>query len=100
MAPCSPLLLTLNENDPGILVTQSVHKQQAGFSQTSQIHKKDSHIKGQPRYVSHKRMNNAFMMHASTSPFYPLFAALDINARMHEGNAGRRMWMRCVEQGI
>ncbi|PQV74880.1 ornithine decarboxylase, partial [Cronobacter sakazakii] len=24
MAPCSPLLLTLNENDPGILVTQSV----------------------------------------------------------------------------
>ncbi len=33
------------KNDPGILVTQSVHKQQAGFSQTSQIHKKDSHIK-------------------------------------------------------
>ena len=45
MADCSPLLLELNENDPGILVTQSVHKQQAGFSQTSQIHKKDSHIK-------------------------------------------------------
>ncbi|MDO1727153.1 ornithine decarboxylase, partial [Escherichia coli] len=72
MADCSPLLLELNENDPGILVTQSVHKQQAGFSQTSQIHKKDSHIKGQQRYVPHKRMNNAFMMHASTSPFYPL----------------------------
>lgn len=31
MADCSPLLLELNENDPGILVTQSVHKQQAGF---------------------------------------------------------------------
>jgi ornithine decarboxylase len=27
------------------------------------------------------------MMHASTSPFYPLFAALDINARMHEDKA-------------
>ncbi|MCP5967263.1 ornithine decarboxylase, partial [Klebsiella pneumoniae] len=79
-----------------ILVTQSVHKQQAGFSQTSQIHKKDSHIKGQPRYVPHKRLNNAFMMHASTSPFYPLFAALDINARMHEGQSGRNMWMDCV----
>ncbi len=100
MADCSPLLLDLNENDPGILVTQSVHKQQAGFSQTSQIHKKDSHIKGQPRYVPHKRLNNAFMMHASTSPFYPLFAALDVNARMHEGESGKRMWMRCVEQGI
>lgn len=40
MADSSPLLLELNENDPGIFVTQSVHKQQAGFSQTSQIHKK------------------------------------------------------------
>lgn len=65
------------------------------FSQTSQIHKKDSHIKGQQRYVPHKRMNNAFMMHASTSPFYPLFAALDINAKMHEGVSGRNMWMDC-----
>ncbi len=100
MADCSPLLLELNENDPGILVTQSVNKQQAGFSQTSQIHKKDSHIKGQPRYVPHKRMNNAFMMHASTSPFYPLFAALDINAKMHEGVSGRNMWMDCVANGI
>lgn len=100
MEACSPLLLELDENDPGILVTQSVHKQQAGFSQTSQIHKKDSHIKGQARYVNHKRMNNAFMMHASTSPFYPLFAALDVNARMHEGESGKRMWMNCVETGI
>ena len=40
MKDCSPLLLELNENDPGIIVTQSVHKQQAGFSQTSQIHKR------------------------------------------------------------
>ena len=38
-------------NDPGILVTQSIHKQQAGFSQASMILKKDSHIKGQKRYV-------------------------------------------------
>ncbi|ELM3724581.1 ornithine decarboxylase, partial [Edwardsiella piscicida] len=100
MKECSPLLLELNENDPGILVTQSVHKQQAGFSQTSQIHKKDRHIKGQARYVNHKRLNNAFMMHASTSPFYPLFAALDVNARMHAGDSGKRMWMECVRVGI
>lgn len=100
MKDCSPLLLTLGPDDPGIFVTQSVHKQQAGFSQTSQIHKKDSHIKGQARYVDHKRVNNAFMMHASTSPFYPLFAALDVNAKMHEGEAGRWLWRRCVELGI
>ncbi|MCW2486856.1 ornithine decarboxylase [Candidatus Symbiopectobacterium sp. NZEC127] len=100
MEQCSPLLLELNENDPGIFVTQSVHKQQAGFSQTSQIHKKDTHIKGQKRFCNHKRFNHAFMLHASTSPFYPLFAALDVNAKMHEGSSGRRLWLECVKQGI
>ena len=100
MKDCSPLLLELSPNDPGILVTQSVHKQQAGFSQTSQIHKKDKHIKGQDRYVDHKRFNNSFMMHASTSPFYPLFASLDVNAKMHEGELGKQLWRECIELGI
>ena len=100
MKDCSPLLLDLGPEDPGIIVTQSVHKQQAGFSQTSQIHKKDSHIKGQARYCPHKRFNNAFMMHASTSPFYALFAALDVNAKMHEGESGRRLWDDCVRVTI
>ncbi|WP_279048493.1 ornithine decarboxylase [Cedecea davisae] len=100
MADCSPLLLELNENDPGIFVTQSVHKQQAGFSQTSQIHKKDNHIRGQARFCPHKRLNNAFMLHASTSPFYPLFAALDVNAKIHQGESGRRLWAECVALGI
>lgn len=100
MKDCSPLLLDLGPEDPGIFVTQSVHKQQAGFSQTSQIHKKDKHIKGQKRYCTHKRLNNAFMMHASTSPFYPLFAALDVNAKMHEGESGRRLWADCVRVAI
>lgn len=100
MQGCSPMLLDLKPEDPGIFVTQSVHKQQAGFSQASQIHKKDAHIKGQRRYCNHKRVNNAFMLYASTSPFYPLFASLDINAKMHEGPAATKMWLDCVEMGI
>ena len=100
MKDCSPLLLELGPNDPGILVTQSVHKQQAGFSHTSQIHKKDKHIKGQDRYVDHKHFNNSFMMHASTSPFYPLFASLDVNAKIHEGELGKQLWRECLELGI
>lgn len=100
MKDCSPLLLELNENDPGIIVTQSVHKQQAGFSQASQIHKKDKHIKGQQRYCNHKRFNNAFMLHASTSPFYPLFATLDVNAKIQGTPAGIRLWHDCVKIGI
>ena len=100
MKDCSPLLLDLHENDPGIFVTQSVHKQQAGFSQASQIHKKDRHIKGQARYCNHAQLNNAFMAQASTSPFYPLFASLDVNARIHSGRSGLRLWEDCVKFGI
>ncbi|RWZ42375.1 ornithine decarboxylase [Levilactobacillus brevis] len=92
MRDSSPLLLDLGPEDPGILVTQSTHKQQAGFSQASQIHKKDSHIKGQKRYIDHKRFNNAYNQYASTSPFYPLFATLDVNAKMQEGEAGKKLW--------
>ena len=100
MKVCSPLLVELGPEDPGIIVTQSVNKQLAGFSQTSQIHKKDNHINGQDRYVTHKRFNNAYMMNSSTSPFYPLFAALDVNAKIHDGKAGKQLWISCVKLGI
>jgi ornithine decarboxylase len=85
---------------PGLFSTQSVHKQGAGFSQASQIHKRDEHIRGQQRYVEHKRFNESFLMHASTSPFYPLFASLDVNAKIHDGKAGEMLWDRCIELGI
>ena len=100
MRECSPLLLELEKDDPGILVTQSVHKQLAGFSMVSQVHKKDAHLKGQARYVPHKRMNASFLFQSSTSPFYPMFAALDVNARMHDGPAAEVFWKKCVLLGI
>lgn len=96
MADSSPMKLELGPEDPGIVVTQSVHKQQAGFSQASQIHKKDSHIKGQDRYCNFDQFNNAYMMQASTSPFYPLFAALDVNAQMHANGNGEKMWAEAM----
>jgi ornithine decarboxylase len=97
----SPMRLTdLTADMPGLFSTQSVHKQGAGFSQASQIHKRDEHIRGQRRYIQHKRFNESFLMHASTSPFYPLFASLDVNAKMHEGKAGEMLWDRCIGLGI
>jgi arginine/lysine/ornithine decarboxylase len=77
-----------------------VHKQLAGFSQASQIHKRDEHIRGQRRYVEHKRFNESFLINASTSPFYPLFASLDVNAKIHEGKAGEMLWDRCIGLSI
>src|SRR4029450_5660884 len=77
-----------------------VHKQGAGFSQASQIHKRDQHISGQRRFVGHKGFNESFLMDASTSPFYPLFASLEVNAKIHEGRAGEMLWDRCIALGI
>jgi ornithine decarboxylase len=85
---------------PGLFSTQSVHKQGAGFSQASQIHKRDEHIRGQRRYIEPRRFNESFLINASTSPFYPLFASLDVNAQVHEGRAGEALWDRCIELGI
>ncbi|HEY9396392.1 MAG TPA: ornithine decarboxylase [Burkholderiales bacterium] len=97
----SPMRLTeLSPEMPGLFSTQSVHKQGAGFSQASQIHKRDEHIRDQKRYVEHKRFNESFLIHSSTSPFYPLFASLDVNAKIHEGKAGEMLWDRCIELGI
>jgi ornithine decarboxylase len=97
----SPMRLEeLNPEMPGLISTQSVHKQGAGFSQASQIHKRDEHIRGQKRFIDHKRFNESFLMNASTSPFYPLFASLDVSAKVHEGKAGEVLWDRCIELGI
>jgi ornithine decarboxylase len=97
----SPMRIkTLGPEMPGLFSTQSVHKQGAGFSQASQIHKRDEHLRGQKRYVEHKRFNEAFLINASTSPFYPLFASLDVNAKVHEGKAGEMLWDRCIELAI
>jgi ornithine decarboxylase len=92
--------LTLTATDPGIVATQSTHKQLAGFSQASQIHVRDAHIRHQPFRMNHKRFNEMFMLQASTSPFYPLFSSLDVNAQMHGDQAGRVLWDDAIRLGI
>ena len=93
-------LKNLGEDAPGIIATQSTHKQMASFSQASQIHVRDRHIKGQERRIEHRRFNETFMLHASTSPFYPLFASLDVGAQMMRGRSGEVLWDDTVRLGI
>ncbi len=90
----------LGAEAPGIIATQSTHKQLASFSQASQIHIRDRHIKGQKRRVEHRRFNESFMQHASTSPFYPLFASLDVGAQMMKGRSGEVLWDDTIRLGI
>jgi len=93
-------LANLGPEAPGIIVTQSTHKQLASFSQASQIHIKDSHLGEQRRRVEHRRFNEFFLQHASTSPFYPLFASLDVGAQMMKGRSGEVLWDDTVRLGI
>lgn len=94
---CDSAVLTfpLTKNDPGILVTQSVHKQLAGFSMTSQLHKKDSHLRGMARYLEDDVLQAAYLMHISTSPYYPLLAGLEMNAYLHQ-KKGRELWQKAA----
>ena len=93
-------LADLGPGDPGIIATQSTHKQLASFSQASQIHVRDRHISGQQRRVEHRRFNEFFLLHASTSPFYPLFASLDVGAQMMKGRSGEILWDDTIRLGI
>ncbi len=93
------LAMDLGEEAPGILVTQSVHKQLAGFSMTSQLHKKDSHIRNQSRYVPDDLLQSTYLMHISTSPYYPLLAGLEMNALLHE-TQGPALWEKAARTSI
>lgn len=89
------LTFSLTKDDPGILVTQSVHKQLAGFSMTSQLHKKDRHLRGMARYLEDDVLQAAYLMHISTSPYYPLLAGLEMNAYLHQ-KKGKELWQKAA----
>ena len=44
--------------------------------------------------------NEMFLLHASTSPFYPLFASLDVGAQMMKGKSGEVLWDDTIRLGI
>lgn len=100
MKQLSPLQYKYTADDPGILVTQSIHKQQAGLAQTSQILKKDAHIKGQKRYVDHKHFNNAYLKYVTTSYSYPIYASLTVNTALAKGEAPKKWWEEAMRKGI
>ncbi|MGI8332708.1 Orn/Lys/Arg decarboxylase N-terminal domain-containing protein [Actinomadura scrupuli] len=69
---------------PTVFATQSTHKLLAALSQSSMLHVRQS-----PRApVDHDRLNETFLMHASTSPLYPMIASLDVAAAMMDGPSG------------
>ena len=75
-----------------IYETRSTHKLLAAFSQASMIH-----VKGE---INEATFNEAFMMHTSTSPFYPIVASTETAAAMMRGNVGRRLIDESIDRAI
>ncbi len=59
----------------------TTHKMLAALSQASLIH-----IKGE---YDEEAFNEAFMMHTTTSPSYPIVASVETAAAMLRGNPGK-----------
>lgn len=85
-----------DEVRPTVFSTQSTHKLLAAMSQSSMVH-----VKNSPRSpVEHRQFNETFMMHATTSPLYPMIAGLDVAAAMMDGPGGRWLTDEAITEAI
>lgn len=81
---------------PTLFSVQSTHKMLAAFSMGSMVH-----IKLSPRApLDFDQFNESFMMHGTTSPFYPLIASLDVAAAMMDEPAGPTLMDETIQDAI
>ena len=81
---------------PTLFAVQSTHKMLAAFSMASMIH-----IKLSDRApLEYDQFNESFMMHGTTSPFYPMIASLDVAAAMMDEPAGPTLMSDTIEDAI
>lgn len=80
---------------PTVFATQSTHKLLAALSQASYIHVRDGR-----RPIEHARFNEAFMMHASTSPNYAIIASNDVSAAMMDGSSGAALTSESISEAV
>lgn len=84
------------EKRPTLFSVQSTHKMLAAFSMGSMVHVKLSERDG----LEFDQFNEAFMMHGTTSPFYPLIASLDVAAAMMDEPAGPTLMAETLTDAI
>jgi arginine decarboxylase len=92
----SAMQVTVGTESPTLFATQSTHKLLAAFSQSSMIHIRSS----ERAPVERARFNEAYMMHGSTSPFYPMIAVLDVAAAMMDGPSGTTLTGDSISEAI
>ncbi|HZF31242.1 MAG TPA: Orn/Lys/Arg decarboxylase N-terminal domain-containing protein [Gammaproteobacteria bacterium] len=80
---------------PTVFATHSTHKLLAALSQASFLHIRDGRSP-----IPHARFNESFMMHASTSPFYPIIVSNDITAAMMDGPGGPTLTNESIQEAV
>lgn len=85
----------LGSDAPATFATQSTHKLLAAFSQASMIHLRDPQGVVDPNVLE-----EAFMMHTSTSPQYGIIASLDVSARMMQGPQGTALVDDAISEAL
>jgi arginine decarboxylase len=80
---------------PTVFATHSSHKLLAALSQASYIHIRDG-----AGSVDHDRFNQAYMMHATTSPLYAIIASNDIASAMMDGPGGRSLTQEVIDEAV
>jgi arginine decarboxylase len=78
-----------------IFATHSTHKLLAALSQASFLHVRDGRSP-----IPHDRFNESFMMHASTSPLYPIIVSNDITAAMMDGPGGLALTSESIQEAV
>ena len=80
---------------PTVFATHSTHKLLAALSQASLLHIRDGRSP-----IPHARFNESFMMHASTSPFYPIIVSNDVTAAMMDGPGGLALTEESIQEAV
>ncbi len=81
---------------PTLFAVQSTHKMLPAFSMASYIH-----VQPSPRApMEFDEFNESFMMHGTTSPFYPLIASIDVATAMMDEPAGPALMQETVRDAI
>ena len=80
---------------PTVFATHSTHKLLAALSQASFLHIRDGRSP-----IPHARFNESYMLHASTSPLYPIIVSNDITAAMMDGPGGLALTSESIAEAV
>ncbi|MGF1686435.1 arginine decarboxylase [Photobacterium japonica] len=84
-----------SSDGPTVFATHSTHKLLNALSQASWIH-----VRYGKDHIDFQRFNQAYMMHATTSPLYAISASNDIAVSQMAGNRGHSLTQEVIKEAV